>query len=95
MRSVTEVESMVYEQNLTVKADSIERITEIKTVNKLYQEIEDKTNIICVYQKKKGKPTKKITAFGIFQNGHFSRIVYALLTTDSELKELLRNANSK
>ena len=90
MRHPFEVMQMASDVGLTISND-IRMVPEVKTVQKMYEQ-EDPKKVIAVMQKKKGKPQKKVTAFAIAQYGHIERMVYATLSSDTDLKELFRKA---
>jgi len=98
MKMASEVISFLYENNLTVVEDNVLQLSEAKTVQRdleRYQS-EDLGNkkIVSVFQKKKGKPTKKATAFAIVEDGHVTLFEYAVLTTDVDFREIVRSIKS-
>jgi len=93
LRTPVEVMRMANEAGITISND-IKSIPEVKQVQKLFELEEQKPDIIFVYQKKKGKPQKKVTAFALAKPGHVRKMVYAMLTPDTDLKELFRKAKA-
>ena len=90
MRTPTEVIQMASQAGITISND-IKSVPEVKTVQKLFEQ-SDTTPNIFVYQKKKGKPQKKVTAFAVAKQGHIEKMVYAMLSSDVDLRELFRRA---
>lgn len=86
MRKPEEVMTMASDAGVTISSD-ITVISEVKTVQKMFEQQE---GAIGVFQKKKGKPQKKITAYAIAKPGHIEKMVYALVTPDTDLRELFR-----
>lgn len=87
MKQVNEVVQELYAAGLTVSENNIVCKSDAKTVSK---EQEEYPGAVVVFQKKKGKPTKKVTAFAITHDGHISKLVYAIMTTDTDFRELIR-----
>lgn len=92
MRQPFEVMQMASEMGITISND-IRMVPEVKTVQKMYEQ-EGPDKVIAVAQKKKGKPQKKVTAFATAHQGHIERMVYATLSSDTDLKELFRKAKT-
>ena len=90
MRQPVEVMRMASEAGITISND-IKMVPEVKNVQRLFEQ-ENQQQLISVLQKKKGKPQKKVTAFAVAKPGHIERMVYAMLTTDVDLRELFRKA---
>lgn len=90
MRQPVEVMRMANEAGITISND-IKMVPEVKNVQRLFEQ-ENQQQLISVLQKKKGKPQKKVTAFAVTKPGHIERMVYAMLTTDVDLRELFRKA---
>ena len=93
MRQPVEVMRMASEAGITISND-IKMVPEVKNVQRLFEQ-EDQNNVISVLQKKKGKPQKKVTTFAVAKPGHIERMVYAMLTTDVDLRELFRKAKDR
>lgn len=93
MRQPVEVMRMASEAGITISND-IKMVPEVKNVQRLFEQ-EDQNSVISVLQKKKGKPQKKVTAFAVVKPGHIARMVYAMLTTDVDLRELFRKAKDR
>lgn len=91
MKQVQEVVQELYAAGLTVNENDIVCKSEVKIVSK---EQEEYPAALVVFQKKKGKPTKKVTAFAVAHDGHVSKLVYAIMTTDTDLKELIRKIST-
>lgn len=90
MRTPTEVIQMASQAGITISND-IKSVPEVKTVQRLFEQSNITPNIF-VYQKKKGKPQKKVTAFAVAKQGHIEKMVYAMLSSDVDLRELFRRA---
>ena len=93
MKTVSEVINMIYENNLTVANDDVKEVPETKTVQRDFESYRDDPTddkLVFVMQKKKGKLTKKVTAFALVNDGHVSYLEYAMLTTDTDFRELVR-----
>jgi ketol-acid reductoisomerase len=99
LKNVTEVIDMLYEGGLSVVEGNVTNTAEVKDVQKEFTVVQDNVpegqEIFSVYQKKKGKPTKKVTAFAIAHDGHVTRLMYALLTSDVDFRELIRSIKNK
>lgn len=90
MRTPAEVTQMASQAGITISND-IKSVPEVKQVQRLFEQSDIKPNIL-VYQKKKGKPQKKVTAFAVARQGHIESMVYAMLSSDVDLRELFRKA---
>jgi len=93
VKTVSEVINMIYENNLTVANDDVKEVPETKTVQRDFESYRDDPTddkLVFVMQKKKGKLTKKVTAFALVNDGHVSYLEYAMLTTDTDFRELVR-----
>lgn len=93
MKKVSEVIELIYENNLTVANNDVKQVPEVKTVQRDYESYYDELSdgkLVYVMQKKKGKPTKKITAFALVKDGHILHLEYAMLTSDVDFRELIR-----
>ena len=93
MRTVSDVIEFLYENGLTVVEDNVVQVAEAKNVQRDFegyqiQELSEK--LVSVYQKKKGKPTKKVTAFALVKEGHVTYLEYAVMTSDVDFRELFR-----
>jgi len=88
LRTPAEVMQMASIAGVTISSD-IKSIPEVKQVQRLFEQ-SDITPNVFVYQKKKGKPQKKVTAFAVARQGHIERMVYAMLSSDVDLRELFR-----
>ena len=90
MKQPFEVMKMASECGVTISND-IKMMPEVRNVQRLFEQ-EKPDGIISVLQKKKGKPQKKVTAYASAKPGHIERMVYAMLTSDVDLRELFRKA---
>lgn len=90
MKQPVEVMQMANENGVTISND-VRMVPEVKSVQKMYEQ-ENIANVIAVLQKKKGKPQKKVTAFAVVKPSHIERMVYAMMTSDVDLRELFRKA---
>lgn len=93
MRTPVEVMRMANEAGITISND-IKSVPEVKQVQKLFEAEGQNVNLVSVLQKKKGKPQKKVTAFAIAHPGHVKKMVYAMLSSDTDLKELFRKVKT-
>jgi hypothetical protein len=85
---------MFYDGGLSIVEGNVSNSAEVKDVNKKFlivqENVPDDESLYFVYQKKKGKPTKKVTAFALARDGHVTRLEYAILTSDVDFRELIR-----
>ena len=94
MRQIAEVTEMFYAGGLSIVESNVNNSAEVKDINKKFLEAQENVpegeSLYFVYQKKKGKPTKKVTAFAFARDGHVTRLEYAILTSDVDFRELIR-----
>ena len=93
MLNKEEVLSLANEFNLTVDLNDVYIFSDTKEIT---EKAESGSFNFFVYQKKKGKPTKKVTAGLKIKEGSkfISYIRYAALTSVQDFKELFRKVNS-
>lgn len=92
MRTIEEVVKMAAEAGVTI-SDNIGRFAEAKVVNNNFLNCHEES-IVPVYQKKKGKTTKKVTAWAVAAPGHISKLEYAMMTSDVDFRELFRKVRA-
>lgn len=94
MRQIAEVTEMFYENGLSIVEDNVNHSAEVKEINRKFlkaqENVPEGETLYSVYQKKKGKPTKKVTAFAFARDGHVTKLDYAILTSDVDFRELIR-----
>ena len=89
MRQVSEITAMAIDNGVTI-SDNIERMVDPKAVTKRMETVDTEGKVVVSYQKKKGKPTKKITAFATAYPGHIESLIYCIPTSDVDLREIFR-----
>ena len=92
MRSIEEVIKMATDAGVTI-SDNIKRFSDVKVVNNSYLANQEES-VVPVYQKKKGKATKKVTAWAVAAPSHISKLEYAMMTSDVDLRELFRKVRN-
>lgn len=92
MRSIEEVIKMATEAGITI-SDNVKRFADVKTVNNSFNSCQEES-VVPVYQKKKGKATKKVTAWAVAAPSHISKLEYAMMTSDVDLRELFRKVRA-